>query len=151
MGRSTGVRPFRPVQSSAGYHTAGDAGGAIPGIRFALYRDASQGDSASAAPQLSTVGGTVWATGFMSASRYLNGTEVHAGDRVRYKGESGQIVFVSDGEGGEFLSGYKDYHGCDAGIMFCDDSGELTFVSELNENLELLRGKDQPSQFGLGA
>jgi len=32
--------------------------------------------------------------------------------------------------------------------MFCDDSGELTFVSELNENLELLRRKDQQAQFG---
>lgn len=84
----------------------------------------------------------------MSASRYVNGTEVHAGDRVRYKGEAGSIVFVSDGESGEFLSGYVDYRGCDAGIMFCDDSGELTFLSELNENLELLRRKDQQAQFG---
>ena len=84
----------------------------------------------------------------MSASHYLNGTEVHAGDRVRYKGESGNIVFVSDGDGGEFLSGYTDYHGCDAGIMFCDDAGELTFVSDLNESLELLRRKDQPVHFG---
>jgi hypothetical protein len=93
-------------------------------------------------------GGIPGAIGIMSASHYVTGSEVHAGDRVRYKGESGNIVFVSDGEGGEFLSGYVDYHGCDAGIMFCDDSGELTFVSELNENLELLRRKDQQAQFG---
>jgi len=84
----------------------------------------------------------------MSASHYFGGSEVHAGDRVRYQGESGKIVFVSDGDGGEFLSGYEDYHGYDAGIMFCDDAGEMTFVSELNENLELLRPRDQSVQFG---
>lgn len=84
----------------------------------------------------------------MSASHYFTGAEVHAGDRVRYKGEAGNVVFVSDGDGGEFLTGYSDYHGCDAGIMFCDDAGQLTFLSELNENLELMRRKDQPAQFG---
>ena len=83
----------------------------------------------------------------MSASHYFNGSEVHAGDRVRYKGESGNIVFVSDGDGGEFLSGYVDYQGCDAGIMFCDDAGELTFVSDLNENLEFLRRKEEAAYF----
>jgi len=43
-------------------------------------------------------GGIPGAIGIMSASHYVTGSEVHAGDRVRYKGESGNIVFVSDGE-----------------------------------------------------
>jgi hypothetical protein len=98
-------------------------------------------------PTFCALGGGVRAIGIMSASHYFSGIEVHVGDRVRYKGESGHIVFVSDGDGGEFLSGYLDYRGCEAGIMFCDDAGELTFVSELNENLEFLCRKDQLAQF----
>jgi hypothetical protein len=34
---------------------------------------------------------------------YLTGGAVHAGDRVRYKGTACTVVFVSDGEGGEFI------------------------------------------------
>ena len=122
-------------------------GGNQPSTRFALYSDERWAIVAISSPLLIVVGDTKRAAGIMSASHYLNGSEIHAGDRVRYKGESGDIVFVSDGDGGEFLSGYTDYHGCDAGIMFCDDAEELTFVSELNEELELLRRKEQRAQF----
>ena len=72
---------------------------------------------------------------------YLAGGQVHAGDRVRYKGESGKIVFVTDGEEGEFLPGYHDHEGCDAGIMFCSDDGELTFLGTPDENLEYIRAR----------
>jgi hypothetical protein len=85
----------------------------------------------------------------MSASslHYESGAEVHAGDRVNYNGELGHIAFVSTGDGGEFLVGFMDHQGCDEGIMFCSDAGELTFLSEGHENLEFLRRKDQAAGF----
>lgn len=67
---------------------------------------------------------------------YLNGNEVHAGDRVRYKGAAANVVFVSDGESGEFLPGYRDYVGYEPGIMLCDDDGEMMFIYDPDENLE---------------
>jgi hypothetical protein len=70
---------------------------------------------------------------------YLTGEKVHAGDRVRYKGTAGNIAFVSDGEEGEFSGGYEDYFGQEAGIMFRDDDGELTFLAEPGDDLELIR------------
>jgi len=84
----------------------------------------------------------------VSHLHYLSGAEVHAGDRVRYQDEAGTVVFVSDGEGGEFLSGYMDHQGCEAGIMFCADDGQLTFLSEGHESLELLRRKGETTEFG---
>ena len=69
---------------------------------------------------------------------YLTGEEVHAGDRVRYKGNSGNIAFVSDGDGGEFAAGYTDYYGYESGVMFCNDDGELSFIIEPNEDLEFI-------------
>jgi hypothetical protein len=88
--------------------------------------------------------------GFMIASHlhYFNGAEVHAGDRVRYHDQAGNVVVVSDGDGAEYVSGYSDYQGCEAGIMFCSDDGELTFLSDGNEGLELVRRKDEPTAFG---
>jgi hypothetical protein len=70
---------------------------------------------------------------------YITGDDVHAGDRVRYREQSGTIVFVSDGDAGEFASGYAEYYGHEAGVMFCSDDGELTFLPEPNEDLELIR------------
>jgi hypothetical protein len=52
------------------------------------------------------------------------------------------VVFVSDGDEGEFSSGYEDYHGHEAGIMVCDDDGITTFVPEPNEDLEFVRRKE---------
>jgi hypothetical protein len=72
---------------------------------------------------------------------YLSGGEVHAGDRVRYKGNAANVVFVSDGDEGEFAPGYEDYHGHEAGIMICDDDEELTFLAEPTEELEFVRRK----------
>jgi len=69
---------------------------------------------------------------------YATGEQVHAGDRVRYKGTTVTVAFVSDGEEGEFSSGYEDYHGHEAGIMLRDDDGELTFLPEPGEDLELV-------------
>ena len=58
---------------------------------------------------------------------YLSGGEVHAGDRVRFKGTAANVAFVSDGDEGEFSIGYEDYYGHEAGLMLCDDDGELVF------------------------
>jgi plastocyanin len=69
---------------------------------------------------------------------YITGAEIHAGDRVRFRETSGNIVFVSDGDSGEFANGYAEYYGHDAGVMFCSDEGELTFFSEPPEDLELI-------------
>jgi hypothetical protein len=69
---------------------------------------------------------------------YLTGEEVHARDRVRYKGTAATVAFVSDGEGGEFAGGYEDYFGQEAGIMLRDDDGELTFLAEPGDDLELI-------------
>ncbi len=72
---------------------------------------------------------------------YLTGGEVHAGDRVRYKGNAANVAFVSDGEEGEFSAGYEDYYGHEAGVMIVDDDGDLTFIGEPDENLEFVHRK----------
>ena len=73
---------------------------------------------------------------------YLNGGEVHAGDRVRYKGASAKVLFVSDGDNGEFAPGYSDYLGHEAGIMLSEDEeNAMIFVSEADEELELVARK----------
>jgi hypothetical protein len=69
---------------------------------------------------------------------YLNGEEVHARDRVRYKGTAATVAFVSDGEEGEYAPGYEDYLGYEAGIMIYDDDGAMTFLGEPDEQLELI-------------
>jgi hypothetical protein len=71
--------------------------------------------------------------------RYMSGGEVHVGDRVRYQGTACSVVGVSDGLDGEFAPGYEDHLGCDAGILVSDDDGDLTFISEANEDLEFVR------------
>jgi len=70
--------------------------------------------------------------------QYVTGQKVHAGDRVRYHSETATVAFVSDGEQGEFCSGYEDYYGQEAGIMLRSDDGELTFLAEPGDDLELL-------------
>lgn len=73
---------------------------------------------------------------------YMGGGEVHAGDRVRYRGNAANVVFVSDGDEGEFSPGYEDYHGHEAGIMLVDDDGEETFIPEPTEDLEFVHRKE---------
>ncbi len=77
----------------------------------------------------------------MSANlpHYITGEEIHAGDRVHYREQAGNIVFVSDGDSGEFASGYAEYYGHEAGVMFSSDDGELSFLPEPTEDLELIR------------
>lgn len=75
---------------------------------------------------------------------YFDGSEVHAGDRVRYKGTAASVVFVSNGENGEFLPGYKDYCGYEPGIMLCDDDGELIFIFDPDEHLEFAHRAEHP-------
>ena len=69
---------------------------------------------------------------------YLTGGEVRAGDRVRYKGSSAHVLFVSDGDSGDFSPGYDDYRGHEAGIMLSGEEDALTFLREPDEDLEFV-------------
>lgn len=69
---------------------------------------------------------------------YSTGQEIHAGDAIRYKKHTGTIAFVSDGQQGQFASGFADYCGFEAGIMVSNDDGELTLLSEPDEDLEFI-------------
>jgi hypothetical protein len=69
---------------------------------------------------------------------YLSGEEVHAGDRVQYKGNFATVVFVSNGEGEEFAPGYEDYTGSERGIMLCDDDGSVSSIGEPDEMLSFV-------------
>jgi hypothetical protein len=67
--------------------------------------------------------------------QYISGETVHAGDRVQYRGEYANVVFVSNGEQEEFSPGYEDYTGTERGVMICDDDGSTQFVGEPDEML----------------
>lgn len=69
---------------------------------------------------------------------YITGEEVHAGDRVQYKGTFATVVFVSDGDTEEFAPGYEEHTGSERGVMIRDDDGELTHLGEPNEMLTFL-------------
>jgi hypothetical protein len=69
---------------------------------------------------------------------YFTGEEVHAGDRVQYRGSYATVVFVSNGDTEEFAPGYEDYTGSERGILICDDDGQTTVVSELDEQLTFM-------------
>jgi len=79
----------------------------------------------------------------MSANlpHYITGGEVHAGDRVHYHENGATVAFVSDGNGGEFSSGYTDYLGSEEGIMLRDDDGEHIFLHEPDDDLEFVSRK----------
>jgi hypothetical protein len=49
-----------------------------------------------------------------------------------------RVVLISDGDGGEFSPGYRDYLGCDPGILLADDDGQTTFITEPGFDLELV-------------
>ena len=66
---------------------------------------------------------------------YISGEEVHAGDRVQYRGSYATVVVVSNGEDQEFSPGYEDHSGCDRGILLCDDDGATNMIREADENL----------------
>ncbi len=68
----------------------------------------------------------------------MSGEEVHAGDRVQYKGGYATVVFVSNGETEEFAPGYEDFTGSDRGIMVCDDDGGTALIGEPDEYLSFL-------------
>jgi len=69
---------------------------------------------------------------------YLSGEEVHAGDRVQYRGSYATVVVVSTGEDQELSPGYEDHSGCDRGIMLCDDDGVTALIREADEHLAFL-------------
>ena len=70
--------------------------------------------------------------------QYITGEEVHAGDRVQYKGTYARVVFVSDGEREEFAPGYEDQTGAGRGMMLCDDDGANFFVGEPDDLLSFI-------------
>jgi hypothetical protein len=67
--------------------------------------------------------------------QYISGEEVHAGDRVQYRGVYATVIFVSDGESEEFAPGYEEYTGSERGVMICDDDGGTQFIGEPDESL----------------
>jgi hypothetical protein len=69
---------------------------------------------------------------------YFSGEDVHAGDRVQYRGTFATVVFVSDGESEEFAPGYEEYTGSDRGVMICDDDGTTSFIGEPDEQLAFI-------------
>ena len=70
--------------------------------------------------------------------QYLTGEDVHAGDRVRYNGSFGTVVFVSDGESEEFSPGFEDYTGSSRGLVVCDDDGTVSNVGESDDRLSFV-------------
>jgi len=72
------------------------------------------------------------------AFHYITGEEIHAGDRVQYKGTYARVVFVSDGENEEFSPGFEDYTGSERGLMLCDDDGGSFYVAEPDDVLSFL-------------
>lgn len=66
---------------------------------------------------------------------YTSGEEVHAGDRVQYRGTFATVVVVSDGESYELATGYEDHAGAERGVIICDDDGSLTTLNEYDEQL----------------
>ena len=66
---------------------------------------------------------------------YMNGEEVHAGDRVQYRGTFATVVVVSDGETYQLASGYEDHAGAERGLMICDDDGTLNTIDDTDERL----------------
>jgi len=70
--------------------------------------------------------------------QYITGEDVHAGDRVQYRGSYGTVVFVSDGENDEYSPGYEDNIGRDRGLMIVDDDGASNFIGEPDDLLSLL-------------
>jgi hypothetical protein len=69
---------------------------------------------------------------------YVSGEEIHAGDRIQYKGTYGMVVFVSDGNAEEFSSGFEDYVGSERGVMICDDDGATQSIGEPDEMLSFI-------------
>ncbi len=69
---------------------------------------------------------------------YISGEEVHAGDRVQYRGTYANVVFVSNGDEEEFAPGYGDHTGSERGVLLCDDDGSTSFVAEPDEMLEFI-------------
>ncbi len=61
---------------------------------------------------------------------YATGEEVHAGDRVQYRGAYGTIVFVSNGDTEEIAPGYEDYTGAERGVVICDDDGAVSSLGD---------------------
>lgn len=71
--------------------------------------------------------------------RYYSGSDIHAGDIVRYAGVPAVIVFVNDL--GEFLPGFTaaDWSYLGSGFMVQYEDGALVYLDEADEDLELVQ------------
>ncbi len=69
---------------------------------------------------------------------YLTGEEVHAGDRVQYRGTYATVILVSNGDTEDILPGYEDYSGSERGIIICDDDGVVSTIGEPSEDLSFI-------------
>ena len=72
---------------------------------------------------------------------YVSGQEIHCGDRVRYAGHPGRIVFVLGWN--EFAPGFAEgrewyYQEYRAGFMIQQDDGALFFLQDSDEDLEMV-------------
>jgi hypothetical protein len=70
--------------------------------------------------------------------QYFSGEEIHAGDRVQYRGEYARVVFVSSGETYECAPGYEDYLGTENGVTICNDDGAVSFIGYPDEMLAFI-------------
>ena len=70
--------------------------------------------------------------------RYYSGDEIHVGDRVRYAGDTGTIVFVIDRD--EYSSKYSegDWSHYGTGFMIETPRFARVMLDEADEDLELL-------------
>ena len=70
--------------------------------------------------------------------RYESGDEIHVGDRVRYAGDTGTIVFVIDR--GEYSPEFpeRDWSHYGSGFMIRTPKFALVMLDKADEDLELL-------------
>ena len=70
--------------------------------------------------------------------RYESGDEIHVGDRVRYAGDTGTIVFVIDR--GEYSPEFPepDWSHYGSGFMIQTPKFALVMLDKADEDLELL-------------
>jgi hypothetical protein len=69
---------------------------------------------------------------------YISGEEIHAGDRVQYKGNYATVVYVNAGGGEDYAPGYEDYIGSEPGVILCDDDGATNSIGIPDASLEFI-------------
>jgi hypothetical protein len=70
--------------------------------------------------------------------RYKSGEEIHVGDRIRYAGDPGTIVFVIDRNEYSATFPEKDWSHHGSGFMIQNPSYGLVMLNKADEDLEFL-------------